>query len=351
MAEQIRLYAGTRDGVAVLRGNGAGWERSSLPLPGVISECMAGSAGSPERVYVAGYAHGLYGTDDGGRRWAKLLDGDVHSVALDPSNEDVIYAGTSPIHLFRSEDRGDSWEELTSLQDFPDEVKFNWWGPQPPHKGHVADIFVHPDDPNVIVLALEHGGMVRSLDRGVTWEDVSKGIDYLDMHEVRALPGTRDRYFVSAARAFYVTDDAAAGWAESWDGFTRDYFHDFVFLGSAAGETEPTVLIATADKSPGYWDRPERAQTAFHRSRDGAKSWERVGRDLPEQIGAWAYALTNHPTNEHAAFAGFGDTVRGQEHVATYGQGWIMATYDAGDSWERLPVELPAVYGLWAAPE
>jgi len=27
-----------------------------------------------------------------------------------------------------------------------------------------------------------------------------------------------------------------------------------------------------------------------------------------------------------------------------------MATYDAGDNWERLPIELPAVYGLWAAP-
>jgi photosystem II stability/assembly factor-like uncharacterized protein len=350
MAEPIRLYAGTREGVAVLRGNGGAWADLGLPLPGVISECMVGSPRNPERVYVAGYDAGLYGTDDGGRHWSKLLEGDIHSVALDPSNEDVIYAGTSPIHLFRSEDRGDSWHEITTLQDLPDEVKFNWWGPQPPHKGHVADILIHPDDPNSIVLALEHGGMVRSRDRGATWEDVSKGIDYLDMHEVRAVPGDRNRYFVSAARAFYVSDDLARGWTESWDGFTRDYFHDFVFLGPANGG-DATVLVATADKSPGYWDRPERAQTAFHRSRDSARSWERVGLDLPEQIGAWAYALTSHPSDSHAAFAGFGDSVRGQEHVPTYGQGWIMATYDEGDSWQRLPVDLPAVYGLWAAPE
>lgn len=351
MAENVRLYAGTRDGVSVLRSQNGGWEAHGVPLPGVITECFAGSAQNPERVYVAGAAKGLYATDDGGRRWSKLLDGDVRSVALDPTNEDVIYAGTEPIHLFRSEDRGDSWDELTALQDFPEDVKFNWWGPQPPHQGHVANILIHPDDPNIIVLALEHGGMVRSLDRGATWEDVSKGIDYLDMHVVRALPGSRDRYFVSSARAFFTTDDAAQGWEASENGFTRDYFHDFVFLAPAKEGAAPTTLIATADKSPGYWDRPERAQTAFFRSRDGAQSWERVGRDLPEQIGAWAYALANHPTDAHAAFAGFGDSVRGQNHEPFYGTGSIKATYDEGDSWQTLPVEVPAIYGLWAAPD
>ena len=351
MAEQTRLYAATRDGVCVLRSNRTGWERVGVALPGVVAESLAGSLREPERVYLAGAKHGLYATDDAGSHWSKVLDVDVRSVALDPTNEDVIYAGTEPIHLYRSEDRGDSWEEIITLHDFPEEVKFNWWGPQPPHQGHVADIFIHADDPSTIYLALEHGGVVRSLDRGATWEDVSRGIDYLDMHMLRAFPGSRSRYSVSSARAFFTSEDPAQGWVASEAGFARDYFHDFVFLAPREKGGDPSMLIATADKSPGYWDRPEHAQTAFFRSSDGAKSWERVGAGLPEQMGPWAYALTNHPSDAQAAFAGFGDMVRGQEGTSTYGQGCIMATYDQGDSWETLPVQVSATFGLWAAPE
>jgi len=350
MAEQVRLYAATRDGVSLLRSTKSGWEQAGLPLPGVTSECFGGGPQHPERVYVAGERNGLMATDDAGKHWSTLLEGDMRAVAVDPTNEDVIYAGTEPIHLYRSEDRGDSWEELTTLLDFPEDVKFNWWGPQPPHVGHIANIFIHPDDPRTIYLCLEHGGVVRSFDRGATWEDVSKGIDYLDMHVLRALPGT-PRYFVSSARSFFTSDDPATGWVPAEEGFTRDYFHDFVFLPPRQEGDNPTMLIATADKSPGYWDRPERARTAFFRSRDCAQSWERVAHNLPDEIGAWAYALANHPSNPRAAFAGFGDNVRGQERTPTYGQGSIMATYDEGDTWEPLPVEVRSTYGLWAAPE
>ena len=40
-------------------------------------------------------------------------------------------------------------------------------------------------------------------------------------------------------------------------------------------------MKSTADKSPGYWDRSERAQGAMFRSRILAESWERVG------VGKW----------------------------------------------------------------
>jgi photosystem II stability/assembly factor-like uncharacterized protein len=352
MAEPVRLYAATKDGVNVLRSSNGSWERLGLQLPGMISECFAGSRQRPERVYMAAEKDGLYATDDAGGHWSQLFNGgDVRAVALDPTNEDVIYVGTEPVHLYRSEDRGDSWQELTALQDFPEEVRFAWWGPQPPHQGHIANIFIHPDDPSTIYLCLEHGGVVRSFDRGETWQDVSKGIDYLDMHVLRALPGSRSRYFVSSARAFFASDDPAAGWEPAHNGFTRDYFHDFVFLPPKQEGDNPTMLIATADKSPGYWDRPERAQTAFYRSRDCAQSWERVGEGVPADMPAWAYALVNHPTNGRAAFAGIGDNVRGQQGTAHFGRGSIMATYDEGDSWETLPVEVPATFGLWAAAD
>src|SRR5207248_1272778 len=75
---------------------------------------------------------GLYRTDDGGRHWTRLLEGEVRAVAVDPSDERVVYAGTEPVRLYRSEDGGDSWEELTALPAMPEEVRQKWWTPYPP---------------------------------------------------------------------------------------------------------------------------------------------------------------------------------------------------------------------------
>jgi photosystem II stability/assembly factor-like uncharacterized protein len=350
VAEQVRIYAATKDGLCLLRSTKAGWESLGVPLPGATTESLAGSQQHPERVYAAIEHDGVYATDDAGAHWSRLWEGNAWTVAVDPVNEDVLYVGTEPIHLFRTEDRGDSWEELTTLQDFPEETRFAWWGPQPPHEGHVANIFIHPDDTNTIYLCLEHGGIVRSFDRGATWEDVSKGINYLDMHVLRALPGSRSRYYVSSAREFFTSDDPARGWVPAEKGFTRDYFHDFIFMPPAREGADPTMLIATADKSPGYWQRPERAQTAFFRSNDCAQSWERVGKNLPENMGAWAYTLINHPSDPNGAFAGVGDNVRGFKYDE-YGQGSILATRDRGDTWETLPVPVSSTYGLWGAPD
>lgn len=345
MTEHVRLYASTYDDVRVLQSTDAGWTEVGR-LEGVESESVAGSRTHPERVYVADMNGGLYGTEDGGKHWAKLLDGEVWAVAVDPNDDNVVYAGTQPVHLYRSEDRGKSWEELSTLLDFPEEVRLNWWFPQAPHQGHVYNIYVHPDDSNTIYLCLEHGGIVRSFDRGATWEDVSQGIDYPDMHAIRALPGSRTRYFTSAARGFFISDDPARGWTRAEQGCTRDYFHSFVFLEPVRPQGQPTMLVATADKSPGYWGRPEEARSAVFRSVDGAQSWQRVGEGLPDELPQMVNMLVNHPSDTSAAYAGLGGFRRGAHPV-----GQLMATRDRGDSWVDLGVSLPPVIGLWAAAD
>jgi photosystem II stability/assembly factor-like uncharacterized protein len=351
VAEQVRLYAATNGSLCVFRSTNGGWEEVNRDFPGLSFGFLTGSTEHPERVFGAAGRDGLYATEDGGKRWTRLFEEHVTSVALDPTNENVIYAGTEPIRLYRSEDRGESWEELATLQDFPEDVRLTWWGPNPPHVGHVAWIFIHPEDANTIYLCLEHGGVVRSFDRGASWEDVTQGIDYPDMHVLRALPGSRSQYFVSSARAFLASDDPARGWERAENGFTRDYFHDFIFLPPGAEGESPTMLVATADKSPGYWYRPEAARTAIFRSDDCAASWRRVGAGLPEEMRAWVSTLEAHPTDPDSAFAGVAEVTRSLEHGTIYGEGAILATRDRGDSWEKLPIELSADFALWAAAD
>jgi photosystem II stability/assembly factor-like uncharacterized protein len=271
-------------------------------------------------------------------------------VTVDPTNEQVIYVGIEPIHLYRSEDGSKSWEELTGVQDLPAHVKAKWTYPQPPHREHVRHIFVHPDNPEILYVCLEHGGIIRSFDRGKSWQDVSGGIDYLDIHHISNAPGQTDLYFVASARGFFKTSDPGQGWHRAENGFSRDYFHDFVFL---PGDT-PTMLVATADKSPGHWDRPERAQGAVFRSRDLAESWERVGvgKWLPKDMKQMVWALAQHPEDPSIVYAGLGAVSRGRSADATQkGHGDILVSADQGDSWDRLPLDLPADRVLFVASD
>jgi len=82
---------------------------------------------------------------------------------VDPTDERVIYVGTAPVHLFRSEDSGRTWEELTGLQDLPPEIRARQIYPVPGEDSHILNIFVDPEDPKNIVLSLEHGGVYAAL--------------------------------------------------------------------------------------------------------------------------------------------------------------------------------------------
>lgn len=383
MAEGVRVYAGTYDGLRVLNQQGGQYELVSHEFPGVVVQAVSGGPGRPERVF-AGLHDGLYRTTDAGMRWNKVLDGDFRSVTIDPTDERVVYAGTDPVRLFRTEDGGECWEELSSLQRLPDETheKFgelepanmdglqrqdfrhrrqDWWFPVPPHQGHILQMFIHPDDPNLLLCPIEHGGVARSTDRGQTWEDVSEGIDYLDIHVVTSLPHRFDRYLVTSARGMYSTDDPANGWTRAQDGCDRDYFHDLVLLPPSNGD-EPLIVVATAEGSPGFWpsmksrvkwdDTEVGSRAALFRSADGGGSWDRIGagRGLPEEMGPMIWALCRHPHNQHGLFAGLGESA-GVPMPGRGGRGSVMVSNDAGESWQTIAEGLSAVEHIYAAAE
>jgi photosystem II stability/assembly factor-like uncharacterized protein len=353
MAGALRLYAGTQEGLFIWRSQGGGWNEVGRRFAGAVIDSIAGSERDPARVLV-GVAHdGLYGSEDAGLGWRKLLDGDIRAVSVDPADDRVVYAGTEPVRLYRSEDGGRTWEEIEALLDLPAEVRKKWTYPRPPHQGHVRQIFVHPQDSALLYLCLEHGGVVRSFDRGESWEDVSGGIDYPDIHAIANLPGRRDRYYLATARGFFTADDPARGWARAEAGLTRDYFHDLLFVPPERDADPPIMVIATADKSPGFWAREKRgARAAIFRSLDGARSWQRVTRGLADELDPMVWSIVRHPYEKGALFAGLGQVARGHAHgEAMAPRGAVLESRDRGESWEPLPLELPADRVLWAAAE
>ncbi|HEX2229872.1 MAG TPA: hypothetical protein VHM64_22295 [Candidatus Binatia bacterium] len=350
MSEGVRLYAGTQEGLIIWRSTQNGWQEVARHFPDGIIDSIHGCAHSSERIFVGVTHDGLYRSIDAGKSWTKVLDGDIRSVTVDPTNDNVVYTGVEPVALFRSEDGGDQWHEITSLKSLPHSVRKNWWYPQPPHHGHVRNIHVHPESPSTIYLCLEHGGIIRSFDRGETWEDVSRGIDYLDIHVISNFPKRADQYFVASARGFFTSKKPEQGWVRAENGMTRDYFHDFIFLNDPQTRS-PVMLITAADGSPGFWRRENRgARAAIFKSTNGAQSWTRVTDGLPDDLDSMIWALVHHPTDHRAVFAGFGNVARGHASGAG-GAGDLMISRDMGDSWERLSIQLPADRVLWAAAD
>jgi photosystem II stability/assembly factor-like uncharacterized protein len=348
-----RLFLGTQHGLRIWAGDGEEWAEKERVLAGKVVDTMAGGFDSPDHVFI-GIAHeGLYRTTDAGRNWDLVFSGDARAVAVDPVDGRTVYVGTEPVHLYRSRDGGDHWEELDALLQLSEEVKKHWWFPRPPHQGHVRHIFIDRKSREIIYLALEHGGIVRTFDGGKNWQDVSQGIDYPDIHFVTDFPSDPSLFFASTAQGFYRTRDPAAGWERAENGLHKQFCYNIVFFPG-----QPTaMLVATGDGSPAHWERPGVARSTLYRSLNGSDSWEPVRGGMPESLEAMPWAMAAHPTDGRSAYAGFGQVSRGRAEVdssqsweKTAGQlGAVWATFDRGQTWRELPITTPAIRSMWAA--
>jgi hypothetical protein len=188
---------------------------SGLLYAGSVNNAQSGSArgrGSLAR------------SDDGGRSWRDITPGSVRdeeiwSIAAPPNGPGEVFIGTSHARILRSLDRGHSFQECAAFLKIPGRER--WGFPPPPHIPHVRSIAFDRSNPQVFYVGVEEGGIYRSSDRGRSFEPLDRGV-YSDIHCVVPDPADSRRLFVTTGRGFYYSDDAGASW-KYLKGLSRSY--------------------------------------------------------------------------------------------------------------------------------
>jgi photosystem II stability/assembly factor-like uncharacterized protein len=88
------------------------------------------------------------------------------------THPDRLWIGAIPAGLFRSDDRGESWQLDASLWNMPERKR--WFGGGYDAAG-IHSISPDPRDDDRIFLAISCGGVWESNDAGDTWSALGKG--------------------------------------------------------------------------------------------------------------------------------------------------------------------------------
>jgi len=277
-----RLYAATGDAIARLDEGEGAWA-VELSLQGSGAQCLAIDPADADTVYAGLREHGLRKTADGGRSWSDcaLPEPGVFSLAVSAAGG-AVYAGTEPSRLFRSDDDGASWRELTGLLELPSRP--TWRFPPRPWTSHVRWIAPSPHDADLLLVGIELGGLMRSTDGGESWQDHRPGAQR-DVHSLAWHPRVKGRAYEAGGGGTAWSDDAGETWHSADDGRDRHYTWSV-----AVDPEDPDRWYVSASTGP-FAAHGGRDPEARIYARAGEAPWRVLGGGLPEPLPAMPYAL------------------------------------------------------------
>ena len=362
----IRVLVGTRKGAFILTSDGKRkkWTVSEPLFAGWEVYHLKGSPAEPDRLY-ASQSTGWHGqviqrSDDGGRTWEAVgneflydgspgthqsFDGTQHPWKfkriwhLEPALDDpeTVYAGAEDAALFRSEDGGRSWHELSGLRQHPSGAQ---WQPGAGGMG-LHTILLDPNDPGRIFIAISAAGVFRTDDAGATWRPVNRGLksEFIPdpdaevghcVHRIAMHPSRPDVLFMQKHWDVMRSDDAG----ESWYEVSGNLPSDFGFPIDVHAHEPDTVYVVPIKSDTEHF--PPEGKLRVYRSRTGGHEWEALTKGLP-QSDCYVNVLRDAMAVDALDACGI--------YFGTTG-GQVYASADAGDTWGSIVRDLPAVLSV-----
>ena len=382
---KVRVLAGTRKGAFILAADGKrrNWEVSGPHFAGWEMYHLKGSPADPNRIY-ASQTSGWFGqiiqrSDDGGKTWHQpgtppgqapapgppktdsnkfvydasaapltthqWYDGTQHPWEfkrvwhLEPSLTDpnTVYAGVEDAAIFRSTDGGENWHELPGLRGHGTGPKW-----QPGAGGMcLHTLILDPSNPNRIYIAISAAGAFRTDDGGKSWKPINKGLysKYIPnptdeighcVHHIAMNPSRPGVLFMQKHWDVMRSDDAGDQWTKISGNLPTDF--GFV-IDIHAHEPETVYVVPIKSDSEHY---VHEGKLRVYRSRTGGNEWEPLTKGLPQKdcyVNVLRDAMAVDTLDDCGIYFG---TSGGQ----------VYCSADAGDSWNPIVRDLPAVLSV-----
>ncbi len=362
----VRVLVGTRKGAFLMTSDGRRerWDVSGPHFAGWEMYHLKGSPVVPNRLY-ASQSSGWFGqliqrSDDGGATWEPVgnrfaydgipgthqwYDGTPHPWEfarvwhLEPSliDPDTVYAGVEDAALFRSTDGAQSWEEMSGLRGHASGA--SW---QPGAGGMcLHTIVLDPSNRERMFVAISAAGAFRTDDGGATWKAINRGLksDGIPdpdaevghcVHRIAMHPARPHVLFMQKHWDVMRSDDAG----DSWHDVGGNLPTDFGFPIQIHAHEPNTIYVVPIKSDSEHY--PLDGKLRVYRSRTGGHEWEALTNGLPQR-DCYVNVLRDAMAVDSLDACGV--------YFGTTG-GQVYASADAGDTWNTIVRDLPAVLSV-----
>ena len=205
---------------------------------------------------------------------------------LEPSlsDPDKVYAGVEDAALFQTRDGGNTWTELAGLRTHPTAPEWN------PGAGGLClhTIVIDPTDEDRMYVAISSSGVFRTEDGGKTFKATNQGLrsNHIPdpdaevghcVHRIAMHPSRPQTLFMQKHWDVMRTDDRADSWREISGNLPTDF--GFVVDVNA---NEPETVYVIPITSDSHHFVPE-GKLRVYRSKSGGDDWEALTKGLPQK--------------------------------------------------------------------
>ena len=316
------------------------------PFRGGRSTASTGITDDDQVYYMGTTGGGLWKTEDAGISWQNISDGffntsSVGAVAVSESDNNIVLVGMgeSPVRgvmtssgdgVYKSVDGGDTWTHL-GLENTK----------------HISQVRIHPSDPDIIYVSAqgspyagtEDRGIYRTYDGGKNWEKVlyvdanSGAVDLaMDYNNPRILYASfwdhqRLPWYVRSGgvgSGIWKSTDGGDTWKKLNQGLPKSVMGK---IGVTVSRANPKLVYAIIESEEG----------GLYRSDDAGESWRLVNDDRVLRARSWYYMhIYADPSDENVVYVLNAP---------------MMKSIDGGKTFVNIPVPHGDNHYLWINPK
>ncbi len=299
-----RMLVATAEGVVDFRRNGPDeeWQRQdTILLPGQHVSALVYDEPTGLLFAAMHFEGGLLVSADQGESWEArnegLQSGHAYSLLVQHvGDQTILNLGTEPVMFYRSWDLGKTWKAFPKCTQV--EGTEHWFFPRSaPHIKHIA---AHPSEPETIYICVEQGDLLRSEDGGENWTSINSMEQpddkfRRDQHRVTFYKDNPAEIFLMTGIGAYHTTDRGVTWERLTDTNHPCAYPDPFFV----HPTKNKLFMVGAGMNPNpNWGAEGTAYPKFMVSTDHGKSWTNSMKGMADPVAGNLEVAAMHSSPE-----------------------------------------------------